>query len=838
MEKQSAINDNQKAGRIDPSLLTSAVTHPQLSSTQFKFTTDEAIKDLEEAPKHHYTVAFSLRPRTGASYKTTPWILSVKQLMAIVKQADPQFMILKKREAVGNSITRIEDIPESTTTFTRDYGFDVVVSPKLDWVRFRVLVGSTVPFGKLFKQREMGVFQVFQTHDWWARKVAIAHQGNHFHIGFIKMVHPIFSNHDDVIEDYKKVFGDIAIDIDVQSKFETKKFFSLKENEEIETEERLKVRVLTISTPSDIASKTTEALLKEWDTRLAKEDVRYNRLRDSLFIPYTKRILSEEDQITHLLEQGAWLGQHKDAIFLIGYKNMNEMFQCSKELADMIGTAQEGDMVNIREILLDWKRDKEQGFNTENLLIKAVEQIDQQKIAIVFNKDDEQRVEDGLQQLQEVLQESLPKTTIQKITGNKEGFRVYNPRGRDSMRQTMITPYLSSLKRDHGGIRVDRKQDRKMYSYREQHNKGRGGGIHNGQGRKGRGGSVVRGDGKACIVTNAKDPTIQALYSDVLTIGTSNSNETTLTTTSGMSSSILPWKTKQEFEAFIAEKVTERTTEMIAPVLKKVDNTHSMMEETNSMMSNTNKRVKKLEDFSNQWKELQEKETDERRKLNENLQQQLHNNNNLMQRKIDTTNNLMQDALAQVKALITVTTENRATTQVNTTTNHSTTENTTTTEDNPTGTADRTTSMNNTNNENQATNNNQDFNMDITPEEIDGLMDLAEQMSFENQQQRKAAEDESEEVSNSEYESMEEESSTESVQNENEETFHEALKHKGIKVKEEMKAETLRKKKGVQANKVSRNKADNSVARNQPASNYNMRKRSTPTTTSGLGRGT
>ena len=288
-------------------------------------------------------------------------------------------MILKKSETVGNSIIRAEDIPDLTATFTREYAFNVTVSPKYDWVRFRVLVGSTLPFGKLFKQREMGIFQQFQEHGWWANKIAIAHQGTHFHIGFVKYVHPVFSNHDNVLEDYKEIFGDITVDIDIQSKYETKNFYSKEEGNEVETKERLRVRVLALSTPSDIASRTTEALLQEWDKRLKSKEHRYNRLQDSLFIPYTKRMLPEEDQITHLLEQGEWLGRHKDAIFLLKCENMNQTFECTEEIAEVIKTEKAEQETSLRKILLDWRRDLDGDFSRENLMIQSVEQVDSQK---------------------------------------------------------------------------------------------------------------------------------------------------------------------------------------------------------------------------------------------------------------------------------------------------------------------------------------------------------------------------------------------------------------------------------------------------------------------------
>lgn len=209
---------------IDPKLLTKEAMRPQLSSSQLRFTTSDAIKDLPTAPKFHYTTSFFLKPRNGSNYRTVSWILSVKHLMAVVAQADKQFMFLKKRDAVRNSITRVEEIPETTVEFQRDFAFDVVVSPKFEWVKFRVMVGSTLPFGKLFKNYQNGIIIQFQQNGWWAKKVAIEHQGNHYQIGWLKYIHPVFANHDDVISDFKSLFGNITVDIDLNSKYETRNF--------------------------------------------------------------------------------------------------------------------------------------------------------------------------------------------------------------------------------------------------------------------------------------------------------------------------------------------------------------------------------------------------------------------------------------------------------------------------------------------------------------------------------------------------------------------------------------------------------------------------------------
>ena len=74
--------ETPQGGQFDRNLLKRIVTHPKLLSTQINYMPEEAVKDLEEAPKCHYTVMFSLKPRQGTNYKTASWSLSARHLMA------------------------------------------------------------------------------------------------------------------------------------------------------------------------------------------------------------------------------------------------------------------------------------------------------------------------------------------------------------------------------------------------------------------------------------------------------------------------------------------------------------------------------------------------------------------------------------------------------------------------------------------------------------------------------------------------------------------------------------------------------------------------------------
>lgn len=375
-------------------------------------------------------------------------------------------------------------------------------------------------------------------------------------------------------------------------------------------------------------------------------------------------MLAEEDQITHLLEQGEWLGRHKDGLYLMNYNNMLAQFKVSKEVHEHVKTVNEGEETDIRRIILEWKREAAKGYEKENCMVSAVERVDNEKVCIVYDNNDRDEIIIGMEGLLDNIEKTLTSDERKKICGDSKGsFRLYSPTGRQ-YKQTTISPYLTSLKRNHGGIRIGSNQSNqtnKPYQYRQRVNQpgqGNGGRGSSQRGRgRGRGHMTrMRNVGNACVVTTTKDPAIIGTYSDVLTAN--SSNDTTITQSTISTELASPW-TRKEVEELIAAEVRRTTAALINPALEKVANTNKMVEETKEMMENTNQRVKKLEDFSNEWKELQTKETNNRKELNDELQKKIEESNNQMEKqykanskewseKIDRANQMMMMALQKM----------------------------------------------------------------------------------------------------------------------------------------------------------------------------------------------
>ena len=167
--------DDTPSGNIHPRLLTKEIMQPKLASSQKNYTTAEAVKDLEKAPSYHDTMSFFLRPRQNTNYKSVAcWTLTVKHLFAILKLGDDQVVFLKKnKEVTRNPITRVDDIPESTIEFERDFAFGISEDDK--WVRFRIMMALSIPYHQLFKSQEYGVISHIQKLNWYAKRISLSH---------------------------------------------------------------------------------------------------------------------------------------------------------------------------------------------------------------------------------------------------------------------------------------------------------------------------------------------------------------------------------------------------------------------------------------------------------------------------------------------------------------------------------------------------------------------------------------------------------------------------------------------------------------------------------------
>ena len=141
----------------------------------------------------------------------------VRHLFAIIKKSDPQIVFLKRNKKVSrNSITRTEEVPDRVEDFERDFAYWVQENEK--FVKFRILVASSVPQYKLFKTTRYGVLEKFKELGWYSTKLAITRQGNFAHVGWFKNLHPVFTNHDELLGEFKDIYGHITDEIDITSK--------------------------------------------------------------------------------------------------------------------------------------------------------------------------------------------------------------------------------------------------------------------------------------------------------------------------------------------------------------------------------------------------------------------------------------------------------------------------------------------------------------------------------------------------------------------------------------------------------------------------------------------
>ena len=286
-------------------------------------------------------------------------------------------------------------------------------------------------------------------------KLAITRQGNFAHVGWFKNLHPVFTNHDELLEEFKEEYGHITDEVDITAKTEKRRFASVDE-EGNEKEESLMIRVISIFVPSDIAEKFTERLLQEWDEnerKKMKKHTRNRKMGQITFVPYAKRYLDEESQINQLLEHGKWLAEHKDVIFIRGCENLEIDFKCLEALADITNQI-EGKNTTITKILKEWvtmnpDTDKEE----EHFVIEAIERMEHNRYVVLMRQENLQKVKLGLEQILLAINTSFERDERIRILGRVGGYTITSTVKQKT--QTPISQYLKQLQHDdQAGIQI------------------------------------------------------------------------------------------------------------------------------------------------------------------------------------------------------------------------------------------------------------------------------------------------------------------------------------------------------------------------------------------------
>ena len=595
----------------------STITKPALASSQLKFTTADALADLQSAPSYSFTIMVFLRCRSGTTFSTVAYTEQVKHFIGVCQVGDPEFIVLKKRQSARtNAITRAEEVPSNTLEFEEDYAKDVSVDKQSHWVRFRISVASSLRFYQLFREDAHKTYQLIRKHKWHVEVTSLQHDCYMVHIGWFKFLHPVFTNRDDLKQDFDTYFSSLIRDYDFTSRYERRTYTTTKDDGS-EKRETCHIRVISMYVPVDIAYSASRSIVEYWGNELMDERKKQrdplsptNRLLLSEFIPNSKKLLPEEDQIQHLLAQGQFLNDFKDAVFIYDCISIDNVFQCSESIAIAANAEQFKDQnTTIRKILLSWADN-----DTQEKIVKGVEQMTHSRFAVIAHTSVISEVRRVLYAILETMRKEMSDMDFKSLGGNvADGMRVDDPKG--LLHPERARSYLERLQHSTHYVKVGK--------YRNQQSTAK----------------------RNCVVTNTNNSQAQRIYSDVLvpksmtnsTVVTNNTTSLVLSSKDGHNKQL---STIDDFNKLVQQQVEK----IIAPSLEKLNTTINTVQTATS-------RVEKLEAHS-------EKITRKQDELTETVNQSMQTINTMMQsnlkamreetQSLQTTNNNQFQQLLQM----------------------------------------------------------------------------------------------------------------------------------------------------------------------------------------------
>ena len=323
---------------------------PVLVSGQVSFTTAAAIKDIKLVPQNVYRIQVDLRPRTkDKTFKDAPWTLVARHFFSTMLLHDEKAIIIRKKtNAEVNKITSPEELPDNPEIFERDYAYDVNMrSNKL--VSFKMIVGTTKPFGKTF--REGPLYQKLVNNDWYVKNVRLESQGTVAEIGHLLYGHNRFVNQEELVKEIRQlIHPTICKDIDVTV---TKAHEFFYENDK---KVRTYTRWPTIICPIDIASSLSKLLMEKWeDLQLDPKYESFN-LKNLLYVPNNKTLVPFNARISNIAKQNEFLRNYQDVTVIRNCYDISADFTYTEEIAEIFGIKNQlGHVLSLRQFLQSWE---------------------------------------------------------------------------------------------------------------------------------------------------------------------------------------------------------------------------------------------------------------------------------------------------------------------------------------------------------------------------------------------------------------------------------------------------------------------------------------------------
>ena len=277
----------------------------------------------------------------------------------------------------------------------------------------------------------------------------VSTQGNLAQIGWLKHAHPVYISQENLLESVKAVFNDITPHFDVICKWE-KKAYKTTEGET----KRMKVRVLSLMCPRDIARTVSDIVFDRW-LKMGDENSYWydaaSSLRKYMFIPYRKTIQFDANaQVSHLLEHGQWLQKNNEVVYLDRLSSIDVPFEVTQQMIDSLKFDNPSSMLNtkitLRMLFNAWMKKDAHGNTLPS--ITAIEQIDGKKYALLTHINSVYELYEDVRRVLEVMRHNPHWPTI---CGTKEGASCTSPKVNPLL---LRNAYLDAATTNNTGIQA------------------------------------------------------------------------------------------------------------------------------------------------------------------------------------------------------------------------------------------------------------------------------------------------------------------------------------------------------------------------------------------------
>ena len=378
-----------------------------IQTNQPTYTVADSLRDFPSAPNQRYMIQLHLQPTDGCkSFHEMSWIDCVKMFLGLVKAKDPDFQIVKKhgRPSSRNAISTQAQIPTNLAEFEQDFGFNLIIPKSAKYVKVTIIVASNYTFEQMFTGGYKNkIFKRLRTLKWWVNDMHISTQGNLAQIGWLKYAHPVYTCHETLLSSIHAVFGDITPHFDILCKWENKSY-----QDSSGITKKMRVRVLSILCPRDIAVTVSDIMFDRW-LRFSDDNSYWQHaaqgLKNYMFIPYRKTVqFPTSAQLSHLLTHGQWLEKNNDVVYLDRLTSIDSPFTITQYILDNLrfdNANMLGKEITLRMLFNAWTKKDSNGKILPS--ITAIEKIDGKKFALLTHVDSVYELYGDVQRVVEVL---------------------------------------------------------------------------------------------------------------------------------------------------------------------------------------------------------------------------------------------------------------------------------------------------------------------------------------------------------------------------------------------------------------------------------------------------